>query len=93
LRVDPKTGVDHHQVTPVGARGITGGWYSDNVTAREAMSRLRREGWAERPGKGSHTVFSKEERTVAVPNRRSDISPRTLRSICRGAGWEYPPEQ
>ena len=34
------------------------------VTAREVMNRLRREGWAERPGKGSHVVFTEP---VAAP--------------------------
>jgi predicted RNA binding protein YcfA (HicA-like mRNA interferase family) len=57
------------------------------------MNRLRREAWAERPGKGSHLVFSKDGRTVVVPNHRGDIAPGTLRSICRAAGWEYPPKR
>jgi predicted RNA binding protein YcfA (HicA-like mRNA interferase family) len=57
------------------------------------MNRLRREGWIERSGKGSHVVFVKEDRTVVVSNHRGDISPGTLRSICRGAGWDYPPQR
>lgn len=63
------------------------------MTAREAMNRLRREGWTERSGKGSHVVFVKEDRTVVVSNHRGDISPGTLRSICRSAGWDYPPQR
>lgn len=47
----------------------------------------------ERPGKGSHVVFSKVGQVVVVPNHRGDIKPGTLRSICRGAGWTYPPER
>jgi len=27
-----------------------------------------------------------------VPNHRGDPAPGTLRSICKGAGWDYPPE-
>jgi predicted RNA binding protein YcfA (HicA-like mRNA interferase family) len=60
------------------------------MTPREVMSRLRREG-TERPGKGSYVVFRKAGRVVVVSDHRSDIAPGTLRSICRGAGWEYPP--
>lgn len=63
------------------------------MTARAVMNRLRREGWAERPGRGSHVVFLKARRVVVVPNHRGDIKPGTLRSICRGAGWEYPPQR
>ena len=57
------------------------------------MNRLRREGWAERPGKGSHVVFLKGAGRVVVPRHRGDIPPGTLRSICQGAGWEYPPQR
>jgi predicted RNA binding protein YcfA (HicA-like mRNA interferase family) len=57
------------------------------------MNRLRREGWTERAGKGSHVVFAKTGRVVVVPNHRGDIKPGTLRSICRGAGWDYPPQR
>ena len=63
------------------------------MTAREVMNRLRREGWAERSGKGSHVVFSKAQQVVVVPNHKGDISPGTLRSKCRGAGWTYPPQR
>jgi predicted RNA binding protein YcfA (HicA-like mRNA interferase family) len=64
------------------------------LTAREVMNRLRREGWAERPGKGSHVVFSKiGVGLVIVPRHGGDIPPGTLRSICRGAGWDYPPQR
>ncbi len=64
------------------------------MTAREVMSRLRREGWTERPGKGSHVVFIKPGRdNVPVPNHRGDIPTGTLRSICRAAGWEWPPQR
>jgi predicted RNA binding protein YcfA (HicA-like mRNA interferase family) len=63
------------------------------MTPREVMSRLRREGWTERPGKGSHVVFVKADRAVVVSNHRGDIKPGTLRSICRGAGWDYPPQR
>jgi predicted RNA binding protein YcfA (HicA-like mRNA interferase family) len=64
------------------------------MTPREVMNRLRREGWAERSGKGSHIVFSKPDNdNVSVPNHRGDIPPGTLRSIARAAGWEWPPRR
>jgi predicted RNA binding protein YcfA (HicA-like mRNA interferase family) len=63
------------------------------LTPREVISRLRREGWTERPGKGAHVVFLDAGRIVIVSNHREDIKPGTLRSICRGAGWEYPPKR
>lgn len=63
------------------------------MKAREVMARLRREGWTERPGKGAHVVFGKDERTVVVSRHPGDLPPGTLRAICRQAGWEYPPKR
>ena len=61
------------------------------MTAREVMQRLRREGWAEQPGRGSHVKFRKEGRTVIVPNHPGDLKRGLLQSICRAAGW--PPQR
>ena len=55
------------------------------------MQRLRREGWAERPGRGSHVKFQKEGRSVIVPNHPGDLRTGTLRAIYRDAGWSWPP--
>ncbi|MSP03242.1 MAG: type II toxin-antitoxin system HicA family toxin [Acetobacteraceae bacterium] len=64
------------------------------MTAREAANRLPREGWAPRPGKGSHTVYKKTGHPIAVlPNHPGDLAPGTLRSLCAAAGWEYPPHR
>ena len=64
------------------------------MTAREVMNRLRREGWAERSGKGSHRKFMKSgSQSVIVPDHRGDLKQGLLRSICRAAGWEWPPER
>jgi predicted RNA binding protein YcfA (HicA-like mRNA interferase family) len=63
------------------------------MTAREAMQRLRREGWIERPGKGSHVIFKKSSRRVVVSLHSGDIPTGTLRAICTQAGWEYPPRR
>jgi predicted RNA binding protein YcfA (HicA-like mRNA interferase family) len=63
------------------------------MTAREAASKLAREGWASRAGKGSHTIWKKPgHRIVVLPNHRGDLAPGTLRSICDAAGWQYPPK-
>jgi predicted RNA binding protein YcfA (HicA-like mRNA interferase family) len=61
------------------------------MTAREAMNRLRREGWTERPGKGSHIIFKKGGQRVVVANHAGDIPTGTLRTICKQAGWPFPP--
>ncbi len=63
------------------------------VTAREAMNRLRREGWTERAGKGSHVIFKRNGKRVVVSNHSGDIPLGTLRAICAQAGWEYPPDR
>jgi predicted RNA binding protein YcfA (HicA-like mRNA interferase family) len=44
-------------------------------------------------GKGSHVIFRKDGGTVVVSNHKGDIKPGTLRSICEGAGWDYPPQR
>ena len=61
------------------------------MTSREAMQRLRREGFDERPGKGSHRIFSRGGRKVIVAAHPGDIPVGTLRQICKQAGWEWPP--
>jgi predicted RNA binding protein YcfA (HicA-like mRNA interferase family) len=63
------------------------------MTPHEAMQRLRREGWSERPGKGSHVVFRMDWRRVVVSQRAGDIPKGTLRSICAQAVWDYPPHR
>ena len=64
------------------------------MTAREVINRLRREGWAERAGKGSHAIFRKPgQRDVSVPRHPGDMKPGVLRSIAREAGWEWPPQR
>lgn len=64
------------------------------MNSRQVMSRLEREGWSGRTGKGSHVVYCKEGRpNVIVSHHTGDIAPGTLRSICKAAGWEYPPER
>jgi predicted RNA binding protein YcfA (HicA-like mRNA interferase family) len=58
------------------------------------MQRLRREGWAEQEGKGSHTIFTRPgRRNISVPRHPGDLKPGLLRSIARAAGWEWPPRR
>ena len=63
------------------------------MTAREAMSRLRREGWTERPGKGAHVIFKEAGQRVVVSNHAGDIPLGTLPTICAQAGWDFPPNR
>jgi predicted RNA binding protein YcfA (HicA-like mRNA interferase family) len=61
-----------------------------DMTAREVINRLRREGWDERQGKGAHMIFKKNNRRVVVSNHRGDVPTGTLRAICAQAGWNFP---
>lgn len=54
---------------------------------REILKRLRKEGWAERSGKGSHAVFSKDGVTVTVSTSKREVPIGTYRSIAKAAGW------
>ena len=60
------------------------------MTAREVISRFRREGWTERPGKGAHMIFKKNGRRVVVAKHGGDVPTGTLRAICAQAGWTFP---
>ena len=61
------------------------------MMAREAMNRLRREGWAEHAGKGSHSVFTKSEHNaVPVPYHGGDMLNGAHLSVARAVGWERP---
>jgi predicted RNA binding protein YcfA (HicA-like mRNA interferase family) len=54
------------------------------------MNRLRREGWAEHTGKGSHVKFTYAGgRMVIVPNLRRDLKTGLVRAIYREAGWPW----
>ena len=54
---------------------------------REILRRLRREGWVEETGKGSHVVFRKDGVTISVPTSRKEVKLGTYRSIAKAAGW------
>ncbi len=54
---------------------------------KEVIRRLRKEGWQERRGKGSHMVFTKGAKRVTVPTSKKEISMGTYRNIAKVAGW------
>ena len=54
---------------------------------KEVVKRLRKEGWVETSGKGSHRVFRKSGETISVPTSKKEISIGTYRKIARTAGW------
>jgi predicted RNA binding protein YcfA (HicA-like mRNA interferase family) len=58
----------------------------------EVIRRLRREGWMEGQGKGSHLIFRKNAKRVVIAQHPGDIPMRTLREICRQAEWEWRPK-
>lgn len=54
---------------------------------REVIRRLRKEGWTERSGKGSHRVFRRNGVTISVPTSSKEVANGTFRKIKRDAGW------
>ncbi|HIS40995.1 MAG TPA: type II toxin-antitoxin system HicA family toxin [Candidatus Aphodovivens avistercoris] len=54
---------------------------------REVVKRLKKEGWLEEGGKGSHRVFRKGGATVSVPSSKKELPTGTYRSIAKMAGW------
>ena len=54
---------------------------------REILKRLRKEGWTERSGKGSHVVFFKDGAAVTVPTSKKEVPIGTYRNIAKAAGW------
>ncbi len=54
---------------------------------KEIIKRLRKEGWEERSGKGSHVVFRKDGETLSVPTSEKELRKGIYRSIAKQAGW------
>lgn len=54
---------------------------------RVVVKRLRKEGWIERKGRGSHIVFRKNGVMVTVPTSKKEIPLGTYRNIAKTAGW------
>ncbi|WP_303131910.1 type II toxin-antitoxin system HicA family toxin [uncultured Olsenella sp.] len=54
---------------------------------REVIRRLRREGWDDEPGRGSHIVFRRSGWMITVPTAKREIPVGTYRNIAKAAGW------
>lgn len=54
---------------------------------RVVVKRLRKEGWIERKGRGSHLVFKKDGVMVTVPTSKREIPLGTYKNIAKTAGW------
>lgn len=54
---------------------------------RNVIKRLRKEGWKEEMGKGSHRVFRKDGKTISVPTSKDPIRIGTYLEIAKLAGW------
>ena len=57
------------------------------LTAKEAIRRLRREGWREVRQDGSHKQFMKDGVRLTVPDHPGDLKPGVEKDIRRKAGW------
>lgn len=57
------------------------------LTAKEAIRRLRREGWREVRQVGSHKQFIKDGVRLTVPDHPGDLKPGVEKDIRRKAGW------
>lgn len=62
------------------------------ISSREIIRRLGKEGWRKVRQRGSHVRFDHPEkpgRRVTVPHPVKTLLPKTLRSIYRQAGWDW----
>ena len=57
------------------------------MKAREAIRRLKREGWKEVRQSGSHKQLVKDGQRITVPDHGGDLTPGVERDIRRKAGW------
>ena len=65
--------------------------YVLDMSSREIIKRLQKEGWELVAVTGSHHKFKHPDRTgyVTVIHPNHDFAVATLRSIYRQAGWEW----
>ena len=57
------------------------------MKAKEAIRRLKREGWKEVRQSGSHKQFVKNGVRITVPDHSGDLTPGVERAIKNVAGW------
>ena len=58
------------------------------MTVREAIQRLKREGWAEARQTGSHKQFVKDGQRITVPCHAGDLKQGVEKDIRSKAGWK-----
>lgn len=57
------------------------------MTWREAMRRLKREGWKEVRQAGSHKQFVKNGQRITVCDKAGDMTPGAEADVKKKAGW------
>ena len=57
------------------------------MTAKEAIRRLKKEGWEEKRQAGSHKQFYKDGKRITLPDHPGDLKPGIEREIKKIAGW------
>lgn len=62
---------------------------SESRDTRKVMSRLRRDGWSMRPGKGDHVNFSKpgEPLLITIDTGKKQVPKPVYDRIREVAGW------
>ena len=58
------------------------------MKVREAIKRLKREGWVEVRRAGSHKQFIKGGVRLTVPDHSGELKPGIEKIIRKTAGWE-----
>lgn len=53
----------------------------------EVAKRLKKEGWQQSHGKGSHALFRKNGSLISVPTSKKELPIGTYRNIAKKAGW------
>lgn len=57
------------------------------MTPKEAMRRLKREGWKEVRQSGSHKQFVKNGKRITICDHPGDMTPGVEADIRKKAGW------
>jgi predicted RNA binding protein YcfA (HicA-like mRNA interferase family) len=60
-------------------------------TVKEVIQRLRRDGWQELPGKGSHRVFRKSgQPNISIPTSKKELSAGVYRDAAKKPDGNKP---
>ena len=57
------------------------------LTSREAIKRLKKEGWKEVRQCGSHKQFVKDGQRITICDHPGDLTPGVEANIRKKAGW------